>query len=71
MHVLGHPCIRIILSLHAGIVWSGVGRINGLELDCHRESYKEFLVTPHHSMTLENTSDTTDLIVFTVFPLLE
>jgi len=53
----------------AGIVWSGVGKVNSLKLDCTDEGCREFLVTPHHPMLLENASLSSDLIIFTVFPL--
>ena len=55
---------------YAGIVWSGRGSINGQQLDSESQDYREFLVTPGHSMELCNSSSpTTDLIVFSVFPL--
>ena len=55
----------------AGIVWSGEGKMNGLSVNCRENHSKEFLVTPHHHLELENTSDTHDLIIVTVFPLLK
>ena len=55
--------------IFAGIVWSGKGKLNGLDVNCREKLHREFLVTPHHLLELENTSDTHDLIVFTVFPL--
>jgi len=43
--------------------------VNGLKLNCVEKGCQEFLVTPHHGMLLENTSLSSDLMVFTVFPL--
>ena len=53
-----------------GIVWSGRGSINGLELNCMEKHSKEFLVAPGHSVEIESdVTAETDLIVFSVFPL--
>jgi D-glycero-beta-D-manno-heptose 1-phosphate adenylyltransferase len=48
----------------AGLVWSGNGRVNGNAV----EKFKEFLVTPHTLLEIENTGNEV-LMVFTVFPL--
>jgi len=53
-----------------GIVWSGCGVVNGSMVDCQNKMSREFLVTPHHELELQNSSDSNDLIVFTVFPLI-
>ena len=52
-----------------GIAWSGVGTVNGQDLDCTAELMKEFLVTPNHSLEICNTAKSGDLIILTVFPL--
>lgn len=54
---------------YAGIIWSGVGTINKLEFDMENKDKREFLVTPGSTVVFKNTSDTLDLLVFTVFPL--
>lgn len=51
-----------------GIVWSGEGLVNGLQLDCKEKEKKEFLVCPNSPVVYENTSQDRDLLVFTVFP---
>ena len=54
---------------YAGIIWSGEGTINKLVFDMADKEKREFLVTPGSVAVFKNTSDTLDLIVFTVFPL--
>ena len=58
------------LSPRSGLVWSGEGRANGQQLHCSELQRREFLVTPGHSLRLENSSYELDLMVFTIFPLL-
>ena len=53
----------------AGIVWSGCGCVNGLKINCHDNRQREFLVTPNTVLEIANSSDSDELIVFTVFPL--
>lgn len=55
----------------AGIVWSGEGLVNGSQVGCEKQECREFLVTPGHTLRLENTSESSDLIIFTVFPFQE
>ncbi len=57
------PCV----SSDTGIAWSGCGLLNQQTIDSMGQ--REFLVTPGHPVTIENTSADADLIVFTVFPL--
>ena len=57
--------------MYAGIVWSGAGTINDQPLETQSQDRQEFLVTPGHSMQLSNTSSHTELMVFSVFPLLD
>ncbi|KAL5470726.1 hypothetical protein EMCRGX_G028735 [Ephydatia muelleri] len=51
------------------IAWSGVGTVNGQDLNCTVELMKEFLVVPNHSLEICNTAESGDLIILTVFPL--
>ena len=54
--------------MYVGIVWSGEGCLNGLKLDCEDELHKEFLVCPNSCIEIVNTSASSELLVFTVFP---
>ena len=54
---------------YAGIIWSGAGTVNKLEFDMSDNDKREFLVTPGSTVTFRNTSDSLDLLVFTVFPM--
>ena len=53
----------------AGIVWSGAGHLNGLEISSTNNDKREFLITPSTEMTLENTNPSQQLIVFVIFPM--
>jgi hypothetical protein len=54
---------------YAGIIWSGEGTINGMQISVDSVERKEFLVTPNSPVEFTNTSDDKDLFVFTVFPM--
>lgn len=54
---------------YAGIIWSGEGTINNMAFDMADMNKREFLVTPGSTVTLTNTSDQLDMMVFTVFPM--
>ncbi len=52
---------------YAGFVWSGTGRINNLKIadtNCSRE----FLVTPHHVINIENSSKN-KLMIYMIYPI--
>lgn len=74
VYYVSHVCIYLCSSsrcMLAGIVWSGVGTINNQPLEAQSQDRQEFLVTPGHSMKLSNTSSDIELMVFSVFPLLD
>eukprot|EP01112_Ceratiomyxa_fruticulosa_P011150 TRINITY_DN3003_c0_g1_i1.p1 TRINITY_DN3003_c0_g1~~TRINITY_DN3003_c0_g1_i1.p1 ORF type:complete len:407 (-),score=81.02 TRINITY_DN3003_c0_g1_i1:74-1294(-) len=52
----------------AGIVWNGIGFLNGNEINQECIIQKEFIVVPFTPITIRNTGKTT-LFIFTVFPL--
>lgn len=52
----------------AGIVWSGSGLLNGMEINCTNNERKEFLVTPNSEAQFEN-SGSFQLIIFIIFPM--
>ena len=70
-HPVHNPLLLYSVLFHctAGIVWSGEGSLNGQQLDCRSRDCKEFLLAPGHPMQLCNSSTTTELMVFAVFPL--
>ena len=53
----------------AGIVWSGAGYLNGLEINSANNHKREFLITPNTEVILENTNPSQQLIVFVIFPM--
>ena len=55
---------------YAAIVWSGEGSVNGQAVANANMQRKEFLVTPHHDLKIENTGSTM-LLIYSVFPLEE
>ena len=67
----GWPLTCFPLPFSTGIVWSGEGLVNGSQVGCEKQECREFLVTPGHTLRLENTSESSDLIIFTVFPFQE
>eukprot|EP00731_Ephydatia_muelleri_P021114 Em0013g841a len=46
---------------HSCIAWSGVGTVNGQDLNCTVELMKEFLVVPNHSLEICNTAESASL----------
>ena len=52
----------------AGIVWSGSGLLNGMEINCENNERREFLVTPNSQAQFGNTSSL-QLIIFVIFPM--
>ena len=52
----------------AGIVWSGSGLLNGMEINCNINERREFLITPNSDAHFENTG-TLQLIIFVIFPM--
>lgn len=54
---------------YAGIVWTGEGTINGLNVGVDKKERREFLITPNSNIEIINTSTQLDLMIFTVFPM--
>ena len=52
----------------AGIVWSGAGTLNGLELNAEKSDSREFLVTPGHSAAFSVSKGGSMLLIYCVFP---
>lgn len=52
----------------AGIVWSGSGLLNGIEIKCNNNERREFLVTPNSEAQFENNG-LFQLIIFVIFPM--
>ena len=52
----------------AGIVWSGSGLLNGMEINCDNNERREFLVTPNNEAQFENNGSL-QLIIFVIFPM--
>lgn len=54
----------------AGVVWSGEGTINMKHISHNDWNSREFLLTPNHEMTIDNSLGSIPLMVFTIFPML-
>lgn len=52
----------------AGIVWSGSGLLNGMDINCNNNEKREFLVTPNSEIQFENHGSL-QLIIFVIFPM--
>jgi len=52
----------------AGIVWSGSGLLNGMDINCNNNKRREFLVTPNSEVQFENNGSL-QLIIFVIFPM--
>ena len=52
----------------AGIVWSGSGLLNGIEIKCNNNERREFLVTPNSETQFKNNGSF-QLIIFVIFPM--
>ena len=52
----------------AGIVWSGSGLLNGMEINHNSNERREFLVTPNSKVEFKNNGSL-QLIIFVIFPM--